>query len=206
MSSSDRRPDATRLPTRRSALVALATLATLAGCTVRPVYMPVEGNRYSNVDLSMISVGGTGDRVWQEVRNNLVFAFTGGRTPPPPKYILMLEVRSSEQRLGFTKDETAPSYQVNVEVKFEIKTIADDRSLVRSVSIGSASYDRSNQNFANVRARIDAENRAAQAVADEIALRLSLAIARDKPLAPVAIPKIANLPEGGTPSIISNTQ
>jgi len=43
---------------------------------------------------------------------------------------------------------------------------------------GSASYDRMNQVFANVRARIDAENRAAVAAADNIRLRVAAAVAR----------------------------
>jgi LPS-assembly lipoprotein len=205
MSSSDRRPHATRHPTRRGAIAGFAMLATLAGCTVQPLYMPVAGNRYSNVDLSKITIGPVSDRVAQQVRNNLVFAFTGGKTPPPPEFVLTIEVKSSEQRLGFTQDETAPSYQVTVEVRFDIKTIADDRSILRSVSRASASYDRSNQNFANERARFNAENRAAQSVADEISLRLSLAIAKNKAPANVTIPTGPNLPAGATPSILGNS-
>ncbi|MCX5513870.1 LPS assembly lipoprotein LptE [Kaistia algarum] len=204
MSSSDRHPDATRHPTRRGAVLMFATLAMLAGCTVRPVYMPVAGNQFSSVDLSMISVVGGFDRVGQEVRNNLVFIFTGGRTPPPPKYTLNIEVKNSESRLGFTTDSLAPAYQVSIEVKFEVKTIADDRVLIRSSSIGLASYNRSNQSFANERARIDAENRAAKSVADEINLRIALAIAKDKPPAPVYVPKGPNLPPGATPEVMSN--
>jgi len=206
MSSSDRRNGASNLPTRRAALGFVAILGVLAGCTVQPVYMPVAGNRYTTADLSMVTVEGVGTRVGQEVRNNLVFAFTGGRKAPEPKYVLAIQVASNEERLGFEKDETAPSYQVLVEVKFELKAIADGRPLLRSVSIGRASYDRSNQNFANVRARIDAENRAAQAVADEIQLRLAIAIAQDKPPAPVTAPARPDLPAGAVPAILSNTQ
>lgn len=194
---------------RRGALAALGAFALLAGCTVHPVYMPVEtmtkDGLKSNVDLSAITVGSVGSRVGQEVRNNLLFAFSGGKATPPPRYVLNIDVRNSEERLGFAKDETAPAYQVRVEVRYELRTIADDRLLGRSVSTGLATYNRSNQNFANVRARIDAENRAAESVADEIRLRIALAIAKDMPPAPATTIKGPNIPEGGTPTIISNS-
>lgn len=209
MSSSDRRSGTTGRPTRRGALAALGGAALLAGCTVHPVYMPVEtvgkDGQKSNVDLSSITVGPATSRVGQEVRNNLLFAFNGGKAAPPPKYVLGIEVRNSEARLGFVKDETAVSYQVSVEVKYELKAISDDRVLGRSVSTGLATYDRSNQNFANERARIDAENRAAESVAEEIRLRIALAIAKDMPPAPASTVRGPNLPAGATPSIISNS-
>lgn len=205
MSSSERQPSSTRRRAPFGVAVAAMMLAMVAGCTVHPVYMPVAGNRYTAADLSSVTVGPVSGRVPQEVRNALLLGLTGGKPAPTPKYMLNIEVSNSEERLGFVKDETAPSYQVNVKVAFEVRSIADDRVLLRSVSIGNASYDRSNQNFANERARIDAENRAADAVADEIRLRLALAVAKDAPPAQVAIPKRPDLPEGGTPSIISNT-
>lgn len=209
MSSSDRRSGTTGRAMRRGALAALGAVALLAGCTVHPVYMPVEtatkDGLKSNVDLSAITVSAATTRVGQEVRNNLLFAFTGGKAAPPPRYVLNIDVANSEERLGFAKDETAPAYQVSVQVKYELRTIADDRLLGRSVSTGLATYNRSNQNFANVRARIDAENRAAESVADEIRLRIALAIAKDMPPAPMGTVKGPNLPAGATPSIISNS-
>jgi LPS-assembly lipoprotein len=45
--------------------------------------------------------------------------------------------------------------------------------LTRGVAHGVASYDRSNQGFANERGRIEAENRGATSAADEIRLRIA---------------------------------
>lgn len=202
MSSSERRPVSSRWI--GAAAVAAGLLLT-AGCTVRPVYMSTKTQEAGNVDLSAITVSEVSGRVAQEVRNNLNFAFTGGKIAPPPRYILTLAVTSSEQRLGFVRDETAPSYQVSVQVSFELKAIADNHTLLRSISLGTASYDRSNQNFANERARVDAENRAAEAVADEIRLRLALAIAKDVPQGKLYVPKGPDLPAGGTPAIMTNS-
>ncbi len=187
MSSSD------RIGASRRVVLGVALAALAGACTVRPVYMQTATGGAPMADLSAVSVGQVGDRVAQEVRNNLIFAFTGGRPAAPPRYDLSLNVSTSEIRLGFEKDETAPAYQVTVAVKFELKDIASGRSILRSSSSGVASYDRSNQNFANVRARIDAENRAAQAVADQLQLRLAIALAKEAKVtiaAPVAAPSV----------------
>lgn len=203
MSSSDRR---WARPIRTAALLLLA--GGLAACTVRPVYMSASGSGSSGggvgqADLSSIAVSDAFDRVGQQVRNNLIFLFTGGRPPAPVAYTLDVATTSSEVRLGFEKDETAPAYQVTVAVRYELKEVAGGRSIQRSIANGVASYDRSNQNFANIRARIDAENRAAQAVAEQINLRLSIALAKEKaqPLAaPVAAPAPASLPAASAKS------
>ncbi len=80
-----------------------------------------------------------GDRVAQEVRNNLIFGFTGGKPAAPARYDLALNVATTEARLGFEKDETAPAYQVTVTVRFELKEIASGRIILRSSSNGVAS-------------------------------------------------------------------
>lgn len=174
---------------------------TLGACTVRPVYMATTPGQAPAADLSAISVSDVGDRVAQQVRNNLVFAFTGGKTAPPPRYDLTINVTSSEARLGFEKDETAPAYQVTVAVKFQLTERGSGRVILRSASNGIASYDRSNQNFANVRARIDAENRAAQAVADQMQLRLAIALAKE---AKVTVAPVYAAPKVDAPAIIGS--
>lgn len=175
----------------------------LAGCTVRPVYMQTAPGLAPVTDLSAIAVGDAGDRVGQEVRNNLIFLFTGGRPPPPTRYTLSISVSSEEERLGFQKDETAPAYQVTVRVKFELKEIAGDRVILRSSSAGVATYNRSNQNFANVRAKIDAENRAAQAVAEQVQLRLAIAVAKE---AKVVVAPVSAPPKVDAPAILGGSQ
>ncbi|MBZ9938010.1 LPS assembly lipoprotein LptE [Mesorhizobium sp. BR1-1-16] len=198
MSSSDRK-GASRRAFGFAGVALIGALA--AGCVVRPVYMPTAAGGAPAADLSAIAVDQVGDRVSQEVRNNLIFAFTGGKPAPAPRFNLSISVSNSEARLGFEKDETAPAYQVTVAVRFELKDLASGRSIIRSTASGVASYDRSNQNFANERARIDAENRAAQAVADQMQLRLAIALAKEAKIT-VATPQAA--PKVDAPSIIGS--
>ena len=91
-----------------------------------------------------------------------------------------MRVTSADARLGFERDETAPAYSVTVTVAYQLKEIATGKVILRSINRGVASYDRSNQAFANQRAQIDAQNRAAQSVADDIQLRLAAALATGK--------------------------
>src|SRR5690606_30909808 len=176
MSSSDRGQDLTRASASarglargvRGGLAALALGMLVSACTVQPVYMPIAQGPQVAADLSAISIEDVNDRVGQQVRNNLIFGFTGGSAAAPPRYDLALRVLSREARLGFERDETAPAYSVTVTVTYELKEIATGKVILRSLNRGVASYDRSNQAFANQRARIDAEDRAAQSVADDI--------------------------------------
>jgi LPS-assembly lipoprotein len=187
MSSSDRGQHETGAAARRwtgairGGLAALALGVLASACTVQPVYMPIAQGPQVAADLSAISIEDVSDRVGQQVRNNLIFGFTGGGVAAPARYDLAMRVTSREARLGFERDETAPAYSVTVTVTYELKEIATGKVILRSLNRGVASYDRSNQAFANQRARIDAEDRAAQQVADDIQLRLAAALATRKP-------------------------
>lgn len=195
MSSSDRGQDLARVVAGTSArkarfegmarmarggLVALALGALASACTIQPVYMPIANGPNVGTNLKAIQVEDVSDRVGQEVRNNLIFGFTGGGNASPPLYDLSLRVTASEARLGFERDETAPAYSVTVTVAYELKEISTGKVILRSLNRGIASYDRSNQAFANERAKIDAQNRAAQSVAEDIQLRLAAALASGK--------------------------
>ncbi|BCP55780.1 hypothetical protein K32_43970 [Kaistia sp. 32K] len=182
MSSSDygRVPASAAGRLARAGLVAVGLGMLASACTVQPVYMPIAQGPQVAADLSAISVEDVSDRVAQEVRNNLIYGFTGGGKAAPTRYELSMRVTSAEARLGFERDETAPAYSVTVTVAYELKEISSGKVILRSLNRGVASYDRSNQAFANQRARIDAEDRAAQAVADDIQLRLSAALATRK--------------------------
>jgi len=164
----------------RGGLAALAIGLLASACTIQPIYMPIANGPRVASDLAAVSIEDIGDRVGQEVRNNLIFGFTGGGEPAPPRYDLAMRVTTTEQRLGFERDELAPAYSVTVTVAYELKEIGTGRVILRSLNRGIASYDRSNQAFSNERARIDAENRAAQSVAQDIQLRLAAALASGK--------------------------
>jgi LPS-assembly lipoprotein len=170
-----------RLGGRRRAagrLLALAATVALAACTVQPVYAPGPSGSSALAVLSHVVIDPASDRVGQVVRDKLIFALTGGGRGGNPLYQMHLTTTVSEVGLGLNRIDTAPTYAVTVAVTYEVSKIGSNEILVRSTSRGTASYDRVNQVFANVRAKIDAENRAAAVAADTIRLRLAAVAAR----------------------------
>jgi LPS-assembly lipoprotein len=176
-----------RLLARRLSLAAFsllsAGLVAISGCTVQPLYSEraaanptVTGSIGS--ELAAISIKPVVNRVGQEVRNDLLFLFYGGKAAPAaPRYTLTLSVSAYS--------EASATIQVNTvnEPTAAIETVRASYRLVDStgkvVSTGnrqfSASYDVPRQEFAAFRAQRDAENRAAR----ELAELLRLVIAQD---------------------------
>ena len=161
-------------------LILLATLAAtaLAACTVQPLYAPTAAGTAAVASLNEIYIEPVSDRIGQELRNQLIFKLNGGRGQPAnARYRMKLVVSSSENALGVTPIDAAPAYSITVAATYEVRSVADDKIVYRSTTRQSASYDRVNQAFANERAKLDAENRAAVQAATDIRIRLAAAAA-----------------------------
>lgn len=162
----------------------------MSACTVQPLYSdgPVANGTVTGsigAELSTISVKPAVTRVGQQVRNRLLFLFYGGQAEPAvPRYTLTLAVGSIS--------EASANIQINEENEptAAVETVRASYTLVDSkgkvVATGNrqfaASYDVPRQEFAAVRAQLDAENRAARELAD----LLRLAIAQDLSKAPAS--------------------
>jgi LPS-assembly lipoprotein len=182
MSSSERKSLLSRLRPAATCLLAVGLLG-VSGCSVQPLYSdgPVANSAVTGsigTELSMVAVKPTTTRVGQEVRNRLLFLLYGGQAEPAaPRYTLILAVGSIS--------EASANVQVNTENEptAAIETVRASYSLRDAdgtvVATGQrqfmASYDVPRQEFAAVRAKIDAENRAAR----ELAELLRLALAQD---------------------------
>jgi LPS-assembly lipoprotein len=150
----------------------------LAACTVQPVYAPGPSGSSAPAVLSHVVIDPAGDRVSQVVRDKLIFALTGGGRGGDPLYSMHLTTTVSEAALGLNHVDSAPTYAVTVAVTYEVTKIGSNGILIRNTSRGTASYDRVNQEFANVRAKLDAEDRAAAVAVADIRLHLAAAVAR----------------------------
>jgi LPS-assembly lipoprotein len=171
-----------------------AGLLGVSACSVQPLYSegPVANSTVTGsigTELSMVAVKPATTRVGQEVRNRLLFLLYGGQAQPAaPRYNLSLVVASIS--------EASANIQVAEENEptAAIETVRASYSLTDSsgtvVATGNrqfmASYDVPRQEFAAVRARIDAENRAARELAELLRLALAhdLAMGSKSPDAP----------------------
>ena len=64
----------------------------------------------------------------------------------------------------------------NVEAKFQLVRVSDKTVVLSGTSYGRASFERNKSIFSNVRAREDAEDRAAKTVGEDLKSRLSAAV------------------------------
>jgi LPS-assembly lipoprotein len=151
-----------------AALAGLAALA-LAGCGFQPLYggTTAGGQRLSEV-MAGVEITPIPGRVGQKLRNELIFTNTGGGLAAPSRYRLEIAVKESvvDQLVQITGDATGQVYQLDA--TFQLIDPNNGKVLLQGKAISRAPYNRFQEIFANVRARYDAENRAARTVSESI--------------------------------------
>jgi LPS-assembly lipoprotein len=156
----------------RAILFALAA-GLVSACTIQPVYGPVAGGGPVAAALRGVSIDPVDDRVGQ------LFGLNGGTNNTAPVYAMHLTVTDTEAPLGIGATGTSPTNSVTVGVTYEVTKIGSKEIVVQRYTVrASASYAVVNQAFANTRAKIDAEDRAATSAADEIRIRVATALAK----------------------------
>ncbi len=168
---------------RSSALIAalfagLGALA-LAGCGFQPLYggTTAGGAKLAEV-MAAVEVTPIPGRVGQKLRNELIFANTGGGYASPPRYRLNIVIKESvtDTLVQITGDATGQVYQL--EASFELVDPSTRGVLFQGKAISRAAYNRLQEIFANVRARYDAENRAARTISESIKTQLAAFLAK----------------------------
>ena len=176
---SDTRHPNSHLVSRRLVLAGLGVTALgLAGCQVSPLYGTQPGSAGLSptaAALQAISIDPPADRTTQLVRNELVFGTGSGNAPT--QYRLALRARSDEQVLGVSGTGAAFARTVRVTASYQLFRLGETVPLVENTAISTASYDSVEQRFANQRATIDAQTRAARDVARTIEAQLAAAFA-----------------------------
>ena len=158
--------------------VALLAFVGLSGCGdgssgFRPLYGSALINGAATQDrLAAVDIAPIPGRVGQRVRNELIFQATGGGDAKPPAYRLDIAIRESVTSTLVGTDGNAASQVYNIDASFTLVRLSDKKILSHGTSYGRAAFDRVTSIFANVEARQDAENRAAQTVGEELRTRL----------------------------------
>lgn len=174
---------------KHPSFVKSATLASLIGlgallsaCQVKPLYSETSQSGQSlATELASIEVAAASDRVEQEIRNHLIFAFTGGGEASAPLYQLDMEVSNSASSFDIEAGSgLSTAARVTLNASYTLIRLSDRTKITNGSSFFTASYRKGTQRFANDRALRDAENRAAEQVANDIQLRLSSYFASNK--------------------------
>lgn len=153
-------------------------LLSAVGCSIEPLHKTAAITASSDFHggLSSLSVAKVDNRVAQRVRNELLFSLHGGNPPTPSALEVELDVAIREQEhsvLTAVRGATAAHIELSVSYRLVDKSSGGSIIVAKGERQALAGYDLTPQNFANRRARYDAENRAAKAVAQLIRLALA---------------------------------
>jgi LPS-assembly lipoprotein len=161
---------------RRAAMASLSVVLlgpVLSACGMQPLYGSAAVTGGVAEQLAAIDIQSIPGRVGQVVRNELVFKTTGGGEAADSLYRLDIALRESAQSTLVEIDGDAKGlvFALNADFKLVRK---DDNSVVMTGRAQSrAAYQKVESIFANIRARRDAEDRAAKMIADSIRTRIA---------------------------------
>ncbi len=170
---------------RRVALCAgFATAVLLGGCQVRPLYGTSTGDLGSTpspvaaelaaVDIDSIDRRFANSDAARVLYNELTYRFERGGESPAKKYRLKVLIDINNAEVGVEQFADVPSaYTTTMNSTFVLSDLETNETLMTGRAFKSASYDFSDQRFANTRAYRDAQERVSKAVADDITARIA---------------------------------
>ena len=173
----------------RALWLPFALLPLLAACGnagFRPLYGPTPSGVAVQERMREVDVATIPGRVGQVIRNELLFQAGGGGELLPPTHRLEVVTHESVQStlVDLAGDASGGAYLL--EAKFKLIRIKDKKVVMEGTSWGRAAFERFTNTsttgnnvavqytYSNVRARDDAENRAARVVADDLKTRLAI--------------------------------
>ena len=166
-------------------LLAVAALAALTAGCFHPMYAehtdgtPGLREKLMGVELPPITDKPNASRearVGVEIRNALAFKLYGNATGMPPTHKLVLRFTSSRSSLIVDVNTGLPSSEnYGIDAQYNLIDIATNQSVMTGTTFSRVTYDMpgSYQRFSRSRAFRDAEDRAAQEIAENINTRLA---------------------------------
>lgn len=166
-------------------LLALSLAGLTAGC-FQPLYgdrSPGNGNssiadKMSSVEVKQVdSPNGTRlARVGVEMRDQLLFDLTGGGPAQTSAYLLDIKLSSTKLQVIVDINSARPEIQnYGIDAIYTLIDNATGKPVIKGATFSRVSYNipGQQQRFAGERGLIDAENRAAKVIADNIRSRLA---------------------------------
>jgi LPS-assembly lipoprotein len=166
-------------------LLAVAALAALTAGCFHPMYAehtdgtPGLREKLMGVDIPPITEKPNASRearVGVEIRNALAFKLYGNATGMPPTHKLVLRFTTTRSSLIVDVNTGLPtSENYGIDAQYNLIDIATNKSVMTGSTFSRVTYDMpgSYQRFSRSRAFRDAEDRAAQEIAENINTRLA---------------------------------
>jgi LPS-assembly lipoprotein len=166
-------------------VVGALAMAALAGGCFQPLYGehsltggPILRDQLSAVDvLQIVAPKGTDEaRIAVEIRDALLYDFTGGGYSAPPTHRLKISIASTRVSIIVDVNTSRPDVEnFGLNATYSLTEIGTGKVVVTGQTFARVSYDipGQEQRFARVRGLRDAELRAAKVIADNIRSRLA---------------------------------
>lgn len=163
-------------------LLAVAMAAGAVSACLRPLYGPTATgeplrNVLAAIDVPKVNTSFNKERIGHYLRSDLVFDLDGSGQPAPKRYKLAILVRDSlSSPIVDTATGRALSATLNADADFTLTTLDGTQTIAKGTASASATYERSAQRFAGVRAAREAEIRAAKLLSEQIKTRIAAAL------------------------------
>jgi len=151
----------------------------VAGCGnsgFHPLYATssITGAPDVGAKLAKMEVAPIPGRVGQKLRNELIYESTGGGNEAVnPNYRLEIVITESISATLVQTDGNSSGSVYNLNATFRLVRLKDKTVALQGQSFGRSTFQRFDSVFSNVRARKEAEDRAANTVADDLKSRLA---------------------------------
>lgn len=184
-SVADRIGESSRMCSRRSVFRVMAAAMLIAPLVAacgpggfRPMYADLNGTGGGlSEKLAQVDIAPIPGRVGQQLRNELIFQARGGGDALPSEYRLEIAIRESVTSTLVQRSGDSRGQIYGLEASFKLIHLRDKKVILSGTSYGRAGFERFDSIFSNVRARRDAENRAAVTVGNDLKSRLSAFLA-----------------------------
>ncbi len=158
---------------RRRSVGVLAAALLLAGCGFQPLYGRSSDGAVDD-ELASVKVQVIADRLGQQVHNYLLDRVNRKGRPASPRYLLTVGLTLHKTRLGIERDETATRAKLELKADFRLSSIENEEVLVDQATRSTTSYNIVDSAIATRSAELDAADRAAREVSENIRLALAL--------------------------------
>ncbi|WP_244478473.1 LPS assembly lipoprotein LptE [Methylobacterium sp. Leaf113] len=164
---------------RAARVVAVAALALDLSACFRPLYGPTASGEPMSALLASVQVDDVAmaqgqERLGHYLRSELIFDLDGSGQTAPKRYRLKMQGSESVQTpIVSSLTGRAEAGTIVGTVKYALEDLSGTKIISEGVATSTATYDRSIQRFASLRAARDAEIRLAKVLAEQIKTRIA---------------------------------
>jgi LPS-assembly lipoprotein len=167
--------------TRAAAAIVVAGALGTAGCGFQPMYGPTASGANLSDVLKTVDIAPIPGRVGQRMRNELIYGVTQGSGSAPPLYRMDVIIKESVRNTLVTRAGNPTGQVYELYAEFRLVRLKDNEVVYKGASSANADYDLSGANvgtvYGDIRAGINAQNRAARTLADTLKTRVAAFLA-----------------------------